>query len=266
MKIVFLIISLLPLLFVSQDGVISVDLSPYSFSLDPETHQMVTEWELVGISVSRLCAFCHVSLVELGWTGGETELSPGHSWAVTCTESATTKTSITDRVSIQVDITKYKVQPFKSYKVCVSLEEKMAKECTHLFSFEKSVPYVLEEDAEVKEKYSNREDSNMEVIEMHTEERYEEVEDIKTAVTANFEIKMDIYEDEGEIGKSRNNNMRDSYSGEIEDALSDTDDFLNDSQEELLSSKTGQTKIIDSSASANSLSLLTLNFVLLTHL
>merc|ERR1712106_426830 len=153
---------------------------------------MVTEWELVGISVSRLCAFCHVSLVELGWTGGETELSPGHSWAVTCTESAATKTSITDRVSIQVDITKYKVQPFKSYKVCVSLEEKMANECTYLFSFEKSVPYVLEEEAEVKEKYRYREDSNMEVnantkvTETHNEERNEEAKDIKRAVTHNF--------------------------------------------------------------------------------
>merc|ERR1711890_113545 len=48
---------------------------------------------------------------------------------------------------VEVDITKYRVQPFKSYKVCISLEDPtsgsyLRRVCTHLFSFERAVPYV----------------------------------------------------------------------------------------------------------------------------
>merc|ERR1711890_157565 len=48
---------------------------------------------------------------------------------------------------VEVDITKYRVQPFKSYKVCISLEDPTSgsyfrRVCTHLFSFERAVPYV----------------------------------------------------------------------------------------------------------------------------
>ena len=43
-------------------------------------------------------------------------------------------------------MTKFKVKPFRSYRVCISMEEwasqySMQEVCTHLFSFEKAVPY-----------------------------------------------------------------------------------------------------------------------------
>ena len=46
-----------------------------------------------------------------------------------------------------MDITKYSVHPFKSYKVCISLDDPglgsaITPTCTHLFSFETAVPYV----------------------------------------------------------------------------------------------------------------------------
>lgn len=48
---------------------------------------------------------------------------------------------------MDVDVTKFRVEPFKSYKVCVSLDDyamdwAAAPACTHLFSFEKYVPYI----------------------------------------------------------------------------------------------------------------------------
>merc|ERR1711936_1390853 len=48
---------------------------------------------------------------------------------------------------VDVDITKYRVQPFKSYKVCISMDDPtsgsyLQRVCTHLFSFERAVPYV----------------------------------------------------------------------------------------------------------------------------
>ena len=50
-------------------------------------------------------------------------------------------------MEVTVDIAKYRVQPFKSYKVCVSLDDPsfgsaITPTCTHLFSFERAVPYV----------------------------------------------------------------------------------------------------------------------------
>merc|ERR1712179_190766 len=65
---------------------------------------------------------------------------------------------------IEVDVTKFRVQPFRSYKVCISLEDYITDSyldevCTHLFSFEKYVPYVPEE--EVGE-YLMREESETE--------------------------------------------------------------------------------------------------------
>jgi hypothetical protein len=52
-----------------------------------------------------------------------------------------------DKMVVEVDITKYRVQPFKSYKVCISLADPssgtfLPRACTHLFSFEEAVPYV----------------------------------------------------------------------------------------------------------------------------
>ena len=70
------------------------------------------------------------------------QVSPGNIWAVECREEV-----LGSRMEVAVDITKYRVQPFKSYKVCVRLDDPslgswMTPTCTHLFSFERSVPYV----------------------------------------------------------------------------------------------------------------------------
>ena len=80
--------------------------------------------------------------MELSWTGESKELSSGNSWAVNCEEG-----ELGDKMAIEVDVTKFRVQPFKSYKVCISLEDSstdshLDEVCTHLFSFEKYVPYV----------------------------------------------------------------------------------------------------------------------------
>jgi uncharacterized UBP type Zn finger protein len=90
--------------------------------------------------------------MELSWTGESKELSSGNSWAVNCEEG-----ELGDKMVIEVDVTKFRVQPFKSYKVCISLEDSstdshLDEVCTHLFSFEKYVPYVPdEEEIEVKD-------------------------------------------------------------------------------------------------------------------
>ena len=95
-----------------------------------------------GASVSFLCAFADFAMVEIGFTGKEQELDSGNSWAVQCEEQ-----EVGDKMIVEVDITKYRVQPFKSYKVCISLEDPtsgsfLRRVCTHLFSFERAVPYV----------------------------------------------------------------------------------------------------------------------------
>ena len=90
--------------------------------------------------------------MELSWTGESKELSSGNSWAVNCEEG-----ELGDKMVIEVDVTKFRVQPFKSYKVCISLEDSptdshLGEVCTHLFSFEKYVPYVPDvEEIELKE-------------------------------------------------------------------------------------------------------------------
>merc|ERR1712072_349522 len=116
--------------------------APYNFSLDSSSHQLHTSWEVKGASVSFLCAFADFAMVEIGFTGKEQELNSGNSWAVQCEEQ-----EVGDKMIVDVDITKYRVQPFKSYKVCISLEDPssgsyLRRVCTHPFSFERAVPYV----------------------------------------------------------------------------------------------------------------------------
>merc|ERR1712088_1135266 len=116
--------------------------APYNFSLDSSSHQLHTSWEVKGASVSFFCAFADFAMVEIGFTGKEQELSSGNSWAVQCEEQ-----EFGDKMIVDVDITKYRVQPFKSYKVCISVEDPtsgsyLRRVCTHLFSFERAVPYV----------------------------------------------------------------------------------------------------------------------------
>ena len=66
---------------------------------------------------------------------------------------------------IDVDVTKFRVQPFKSYKVCISLDDYdytadyiAEPVCTHLFSFEKYVPYNPDMEEEVEDKSDLKED------------------------------------------------------------------------------------------------------------
>ena len=96
--------------------------------------------------------------MELSWTGESKALSSGNSWAVNCE-----KGELGNKMMIEVDVTKFRVQPFRSYKVCISLEDSptdshLDEVCTHLFSFEKYVPYVPddEEDEKLKENITEK--------------------------------------------------------------------------------------------------------------
>ena len=81
-------------------------------------------------------------------------MSSGNSWAVTCEEVL----GQNNKMMIQVDVTKFRVKPFRSYKVCISLDEDYNMElgmdpmCTHLFSFEKSIPYIPDKESDTDDK------------------------------------------------------------------------------------------------------------------
>ena len=173
--------------------------SPYNFSLNPLTHQLHTTWEVKGSSISFICAFAKVSLLELSWTGESKELSSGNSWAVNCEEEEQG-----DKMIIEVDVTKFRVQPFRSYKVCISLEDYITdtfidEVCTHLFSFEKYVPYVPEEEVEEEE-------------EKVREKIYEKNKDLKVNDNVNDineleDISIEIYDDKIlEVSEKHNEN------------------------------------------------------------
>merc|ERR1712066_323587 len=126
-----------------------ISILPYTFDLHPDTHKLHTTWEVAGASVSSICAFGTVSMVEVGWTGKDEELSSGNSWAVNCQQSYETH----NQMEVEVDVTKFKVQPFRSYKVCISVDDyemnwSVEPVCTHLFSFEKYVPYIPDMDTD----------------------------------------------------------------------------------------------------------------------
>ena len=92
-------------------------------------------------------------MMEVGYTGNTEELSSGNSWAVNCQPSYQED----NKMEVEVDVTKFKVQPFKSYKVCISLEDyemnwSLEPVCTHLFSFEKYVPYNPDTELDNKSK------------------------------------------------------------------------------------------------------------------
>merc|ERR550519_1626810 len=94
----------------------SISVTPYSFTMDSDTHQLHTTWEVKGSSITFICAFAKVSMMELSWTGESKELSSGTSWAVNCEEEERG-----DKMIIEVDVTKFRVQPFRSYKVRFAL-------------------------------------------------------------------------------------------------------------------------------------------------
>merc|ERR1712088_1183032 len=157
--------------------------APYNFSLDSSSHQLHTSWEVKGASVSFLCAFADFAMVEIGFTGKEQELSSGNSWAVQCEEQ-----EVGDKMIVEVDITKYRVQPFKSYKVCISLEDPtsgsyLRRVCTHLFSFERAVPYVptiKKAEEAVSAKLSTEKQSEKSENESEVEEESENESDLRS--------------------------------------------------------------------------------------
>ena len=146
--------------------------------------QLHTSWEVKGASVSFLCAFADFAMVEIGFTGKEQELDSGNSWAVQCEEQ-----EVGDKMIVEVDITKYRVQPFKSYKVCISLEDPasgsfLRRVCTHLFSFERAVPYVptiiKEAEEAVSAKLSTEKQSEESEIESEVSEESENESDLRS--------------------------------------------------------------------------------------
>ena len=144
--------------------------------------QLHTSWEVKGASVSFLCAFADFAMVEIGFTGKEQELNSGNSWAVQCEEQ-----EVGDKMIVEVDITKYRVQPFKSYKVCISLEDPssgsyLRRVCTHLFSFERAVPYVptiIKKAEEAVSAKLSTEKQNVENIESESEAEKESESDLR---------------------------------------------------------------------------------------
>ena len=166
----------------------SISVTPYSFTLNPDTHQLYTTWEVKGSSISFICAFGEVSLMELSWTGESKELSSGTSWAVNCEEGEQG-----DKMVIEVDVTKFRVQPFRSYKVCISLEDYITDSyldevCTHLFSFEKYVPYVPEEEVGeiMNDKDDVSKDKKSEIIGNHFISPNQEKSEITKIVKSNL--------------------------------------------------------------------------------
>lgn len=136
-----------------------------------------------GASVSFFCAFADFAMVEIGFTGKEQELSSGNSWAVQCEEQ-----EFGDKMIVDVDITKYRVQPFKSYKVCISVEDPtsgsyLRRVCTHLFSFERAVPYVptiKKAEEAVSAKLSTEKQSEKSENESEVEEESENESDLRS--------------------------------------------------------------------------------------
>ena len=113
-----------------------------------------------------------------------------------------------DKMVVEVDVTKYRVQPFKSYKVCLSLEDptmgSLPRTCTHLFSFERAVPYIPEEKEEVEE----------------VEEKVkEEVREVMREVVSEVKEKLEtLSEVAGRVSEER----------ELWRALEDTENFVRD--------------------------------------
>merc|ERR1711892_693385 len=200
-------------LLLSIIGVLSLPLvqsseifvSPYNFSLNPDTHQLHTTWEVKGSSISLLCAFAEVSLMELSWTGESKALSSGNSWAVNCDQG-----NVGNKMVIAVDVTKFRVQPFRSYKVCISLEDSLRDSyvdevCTHLFSFEKYVPYVPDDeemDTSVIDKIMSGNDMRHVTHVIHKEDETKvktELEDIEKFVRDDYKVNFLSIEDRTEL-------------------------------------------------------------------
>ena len=138
------------------------------------------------------------------------ELSSGYSVAVYCQESQSdlNKLQVSFLINrpqniynlfslitfkyfqIDVDVTKFRVQPFRSYKVCISVDDYdytadyiAEPVCTHLFSFEKYVPYNPDMEVEVEEDKSDLKedrvsDDDIDINYVKSEKRVEEEEEV----------------------------------------------------------------------------------------
>merc|ERR1712179_278846 len=215
---------LLPcLLFVPSCHSSQIFVSPYNFSLNSDTHQLHTTWEVKGSSITFICAFAKVSMMELCFSGKSKELSSGTSWAVNCEEGEQG-----DKMVIEVDVTKFRVQPFRSYKVCISLEDYITDSyldevCTHLFSFEKYVPYVPEEEIVEYNSVINKVKTEHGESENDVKTRLEDIEDF---VSDDFKSSFVNLADKTELELSLKIldelklEMEDSSSGKISYSLS----------------------------------------------
>ena len=157
--------------------------------------------------------------MELSWTGESKELSSGNSWAVNCEEG-----ELGDKMVIEVDVTKFRVQPFKSYKVCISLEDSptdshLDEVCTHLFSFEKYVPYVPDE-AVIKEKFVKKIESD---VSIRNEDNKNETKAIDNIVKANNLINAHSSKSE-----NSHNSKVDTNDSQIKQKLDDIENFVQD--------------------------------------
>ena len=129
---------------------------------------------------------------------------------------------------IEVDVTKFRVQPFRSYKVCISLEDYttdsyLDEVCTHLFSFEKYVPYVPEEEIVEYNSVINKVKTEHGESENDVKTRLEDIEDfvsddfkssfVNLADRTELELSLKIL-DELKL------EMEDSSSGKISYSLS----------------------------------------------
>ena len=189
-----------PVIEVEGDEREQVTILPYTFDLNPSTHHLQTSWEVAGASVSSICAFGTVSMMEVGFTGKTEELSSGNSWAVTCQPSYDSANN--NKMEVDVDVTKFKVQPFRSYKVCISLDDYemnwLAEPvCTHLFSFEKYVPYnpdteepeetFSKDETDVKDETLIKDENIEAAIESDIEDKTVEIESVLKHQLSNIE-------------------------------------------------------------------------------
>jgi len=176
--------------------------------------------------------------VELSWTGESKELSSGNSWAVTCEEG-----DVGDKMVIEVDVTKFRVQPFRSYKVCINLEDSptnshLDEVCSHLFSFEKYVPYIPEEEKinKVKSAYLNEEEEQQKMLNELEEEVVftEENSDIKvinsSSLLINENNESDMSNDylEKSYVSDENHINKDSIESVLKHQLKDIENFVRD--------------------------------------
>jgi len=168
-------------------------------------------------------------------------MNSGNSWAIQCGEQ-----EVGDKMVVDVDITKYRVQPFKSYKVCCSLSDSptssfLPRVCTHLFSFEQAVPYIPEQvttEAAIEERVtedivSDEEESELNsVLEDIIREEVESEQKRVIENTISDEEKSElerVFEEIVSGGDENENTFSDEEDeSELMRVLGDTKDFVSD--------------------------------------